>query len=94
VVGDGTRPEVGGVRDAGAAAMPAAVSVGTNPQFGEEPRRVESYVLDRDDLELYDRTVTVEFVARVRGQERFDSIEALVRQIAADVERVRTLLAE
>ncbi|HZC26164.1 MAG TPA: bifunctional riboflavin kinase/FAD synthetase [Actinopolymorphaceae bacterium] len=74
-------------------AMPAAISVGTNPQFGEEPRRVESYVLDRDDLELYGREVTVEFVARVRGQERFDSVDALVSQIGADVERVRADLA-
>ena len=73
--------------------MPAAISVGTNPQFGEEPRRVESYVLDRDDLELYGHLVAVEFVDRVRGQERFDSVDALVEQIAADVERVRAILA-
>ncbi len=51
---------------------PAAISVGTNPTFdGERERRVESYVLDRDDpddwLELYDVEVEVEFVERLRG---------------------------
>jgi riboflavin kinase / FMN adenylyltransferase len=73
--------------------MPAAISVGTNPQFGEEPRRVESYVLDRDDLELYGLQVAVDFADRVRGQATFDSVEALVRQIGDDVERVRDILA-
>ena len=47
---------------------PAAISVGTNPTFdGERERRVESYVLDRDDLELYDVEVEVAFVDRLRG---------------------------
>ncbi|WP_020575614.1 bifunctional riboflavin kinase/FAD synthetase [Actinopolymorpha alba] len=73
--------------------LPAAISVGTNPQFGQEPRRVESYVLDRDDLELYGLNVAVEFVDRVRGQERFDSVDALVHQMHDDVERVREILA-
>ena len=76
----------------GVTVMPAAVSVGTNPQFGHEPRRVESYVLDRDDLDLYGHQVEVEFVDRVRGQERFDSVDALISQMAADVERVRQIL--
>ena len=76
----------------GRTVMPAAISVGTNPQFGHEPRRVESYVLDRDDLDLYGHRVEVEFVDRVRGQERFDSVESLITQMAADVERVRQVL--
>ncbi|MFD2079886.1 riboflavin kinase / FMN adenylyltransferase [Actinopolymorpha cephalotaxi] len=73
--------------------LPAAISVGTNPQFGHEPRRVESYVLDRDDLDLYGRPVAVEFVDRVRGQDTYDSVDALVVQIRADVEHVRRVLA-
>lgn len=72
--------------------MPAAISVGTNPQFGNEPRRVEAYVLDRDDLELYGVRVVVSFVERVRGQQRFDSVEALVAQMGEDVERIRQIL--
>ncbi len=73
---------------------PAAISVGTNPTFdGHRDRRVESYVLDRDDLELYGVEVEVFFVERLRGMVAFDSVEALVEQMAGDVERARELLA-
>src|SRR5690606_34030210 len=48
--------------------LPAAVSVGTNPQFDGHQRQIEAYCLDRDDLELYGERVRVEFVRRVRGQ--------------------------
>jgi riboflavin kinase/FMN adenylyltransferase len=72
---------------------PAAISVGTNPTFdGVRDRRVESYVLDRDDLELYDVEVEVSFVDRLRGMVRFDSVEDLVTQMRDDVDRTRTLL--
>jgi len=53
---------------------------------------VESYVLDRDDLELYDAPVTVEFVARIRGQVKFDGIEGLIQQMHTDVADCRRLL--
>ena len=73
--------------------LPAAISVGTNPTFdGERERRVESYVLDRDDLELYGVEVEVSFVARIRGMLRFDSVDELVETMHRDVERTRTLL--
>ncbi len=72
---------------------PAAISVGSNPTFDGEERRVESYVLDRDDLELYGVEVGVEFVARIRGQRRFDDVNELVAQMHRDVERVRGVLA-
>ncbi|MDQ6642209.1 MAG: riboflavin kinase [Actinomycetota bacterium] len=79
--------------DPGAPAMPAAISVGTNPTFdGERERRVESYVLDRDDLELYDVPVEVSFVARIRGMARFDDAEALIETMRDDVRRTRELL--
>ncbi|HEY1134663.1 MAG TPA: bifunctional riboflavin kinase/FAD synthetase [Nocardioides sp.] len=74
--------------------LPAAISVGTNPTFaGERERRVESYVLDRDDLELYGVEVEVSFVAHLRGMVRFDGVDALVDQMADDVRRARELLA-
>jgi riboflavin kinase/FMN adenylyltransferase len=76
----------------GSVRLPAAISVGSNPTFAGAGRRVEAYALDRDDLELYGRQVAVEFVARLRGMERFDSVEGLRRQMAADVERSRDLL--
>jgi len=72
--------------------LPAAVSVGSNPTFDGVARHVEAYALDRDDLTLYGRAVAVEFVARLRGMERFDSVEALRAQMADDVTRTRDLL--
>ena len=73
--------------------FPAAVSVGTNPTFdGERYRRVESYVLDRDDLELYGVEVEVAFVERLRGMVRFEGIEALVETMHDDVRRTREVL--
>ena len=76
------------------ARYPAAISVGTNPTFdGHRERRVESYVLDREDLELYDVEVEVEFVERLRGMVRFESVEELVAQMKDDVARARELLA-
>ncbi len=75
--------------------MPAAISVGTNPTFdGERERRVESYVLDRDDLELYDVPIEVSFVAHLRGMLRFDTLEALIDRMNEDVSRTRDLLEE
>ncbi|GAA3474812.1 bifunctional riboflavin kinase/FAD synthetase [Nonomuraea roseola] len=70
---------------------PAAISVGTNPTFEGVPRTVEAYALDRDDLDLYGMHVAVDFGARLRGNTKFDSIEALIAQIHADVDRVREL---
>ena len=72
---------------------PAAISVGTNPTFeGVRERRVESYVLDRDDLELYDVEVEVSFVDRIRGMVRFDGVAALVEQMGADVAQAHDIL--
>jgi riboflavin kinase/FMN adenylyltransferase len=74
--------------------LPAAISVGTNPTFsGERERRVESYVLDRDDLELYGVQVEVSLVGRIRGMLRFDSVDELVETMADDVARTREMLA-
>ncbi|MHA6512125.1 bifunctional riboflavin kinase/FAD synthetase [Tessaracoccus sp. Z1128] len=78
--------------DRGGAPMPAAISVGTNPTFDGADRRVESYVLDRTDLELYGAEVAVDFVERLRGQVRFTGIEPLIEQMHADVEAARRCL--
>jgi len=74
--------------------FPAAISVGTNPTFdGDRERRVESYVLDREDLDLYGVEVQVEFVERLRGMVAFAGIDALVDTMRDDVRRTRQLLA-
>jgi riboflavin kinase/FMN adenylyltransferase len=80
------------VRTASDERLPAAISVGSNPTFDGTQRRVEAYVLDRTDLELYDEIVALEFVERLRPTLRFDGIEELTRQMASDVDRSRSLL--
>lgn len=73
--------------------LPAAISVGTNPTFdGIRQRRVESYAIDRDGLDLYGVEVEVVFVERLRAMAAFDSVEALVAQMSDDVDRARALL--
>ena len=74
--------------------MPAAISVGTNPTFETDDRRtVEAYVLDRDDLDLYDERVMVEFAAHIRPTLRFETVEELLDAMGEDVARCRELLA-
>jgi riboflavin kinase / FMN adenylyltransferase len=71
----------------------AAVNVGVRPQFHTEPSLplVEAYVLDLD-LPLYGLDLRLEFVARLRDEVKFASVEALIEQIQRDVDRVRDLL--
>jgi riboflavin kinase / FMN adenylyltransferase len=71
---------------------PAAISVGPNATFGEAERTVEAYALDRDDLDLYGAHVAIDFVARLRGTERFGSVDDLVAQMHRDVDQARELL--
>ncbi|WP_309051443.1 riboflavin kinase, partial [Streptomyces sp.] len=70
------------------------ISVGTNPQFEGTERTVEAYAIDRVGLDLYGLHVSVDFLAFVRGQARFDTLEELLRQMGEDVETCRRLVAE
>lgn len=80
------------VGEAFADRLPAAISVGTNPQFAGQDRRVEAHVIDRTDLDLYGLPAAVDFVARLRGQMTFGSVDGLVQQMAQDVDAARGLL--
>jgi riboflavin kinase / FMN adenylyltransferase len=71
---------------------PAAISVGTNPTFDGQERTVEAYALDRDDLDLYGLHMAADFVTRIRGQARFDSVADLVSQMHQDVDAAREIL--
>jgi riboflavin kinase/FMN adenylyltransferase len=71
--------------------LPAAVSVGSNPTFSGTERTVEAYVLDIEE-NFYGHEVGVDFVARLRAQERYDGLPALVAAIENDVARTRALL--
>lgn len=70
---------------------PAAISIGTNPTFGEGARTVEAYALDRDDLDLYGVHAAIDFTSRLRGTLRFGSVDALVEQMRHDVDQARAL---
>jgi riboflavin kinase / FMN adenylyltransferase len=75
----------------GRSSLLAAVSVGTNPTFSGRERRVEAFVLDVDE-DFYGQRVAVDFIAKLRDMERFDSSEALVAEMHRDVARTRDLL--
>jgi riboflavin kinase/FMN adenylyltransferase len=69
----------------------AAVSIGVRPTFGTgRAVLIEAYLLDRD-VDLYGQTLKLDFVARLRGERRFESVEALIEQMHHDVERAREL---
>jgi riboflavin kinase/FMN adenylyltransferase len=72
---------------------PAAISIGTNPTFDGQTRTVEAYALDRTDLDLYGLHAAIDFATRLRGTQRFDSVEALVEQMHRDVDQARELCA-
>jgi riboflavin kinase / FMN adenylyltransferase len=73
--------------------LPAAISIGSNPTFDGTRRVVEAYVLDRTDLELYDVTVRIGFIERLRDMERFDSIDDLLVAMRRDVDQTRDMMA-
>jgi riboflavin kinase / FMN adenylyltransferase len=70
----------------------AAVSIGTNPTFSGRTRTVEAFVLD-SEADLYGQHVAVDFVARLRGQLKFDSIRDLVVAMGKDTDKARQILA-
>lgn len=73
------------------APLPAAVSVGSNPTFSGTERTVEAHVLDAD-ADFYGEYVEIDFVRRLRGMVRYDSVDELVAQMQRDVVETRVTL--
>jgi riboflavin kinase/FMN adenylyltransferase len=69
-----------------------ALDVGTNPTFGVEPLHVEAFLLDFEGDDLPGEPLGIEFWARLRDEERYEDIEALVAAIEADVAHARDLV--
>jgi riboflavin kinase/FMN adenylyltransferase len=69
-----------------------AFDVGTNPTFGVEPLHVEAFLLDYEGRDLPGEPLSIEFWARVRDEEKYDDIDALVAAIARDVALARDLV--
>lgn len=76
----------------GGEGIAAAVSIGVRPTFQTgRGELIEAYLLDFEG-DLYGRSLCLEFIARLRGERRFDTAEALVEQMHRDVERTRELV--
>jgi riboflavin kinase / FMN adenylyltransferase len=83
-----------GVYAATVEGRPAAINVGVRSTF-ESGRGVliEAHLIDFED-DLYGHTIRIAFLARLRGERRFDSVEALVEQMHADVADARRILSD
>ena len=71
--------------------FPGVSNVGTRPTFGGGVETIEVHLFDVD-MDLYGKDVRVAFVDRIRNEQRFASIDALVSQIKVDVEQARMIL--
>src|SRR5581483_5666963 len=86
VRGDGRGKSIGEPRK-----WPAAINIGNNPTFGGAKVTVEAHLLDAD-VELYGARLRLGFVERLRGEQRFPSVDELVAQIRRDVEKTRAVM--
>ncbi len=73
---------------------PAVVNIGYAPTFGISELKIEAHLLDYTGDPLYGQPLAVDFIDRIRDEQRFSGPEELVRQIQADVERARELLRD
>lgn len=71
-----------------------ALDVGTNPTFGVEPLHVEAFLLEYEGGDLPGEPLSLEFWARLRDEEKYDSIEVLIEAIDRDVARTRELVTD
>lgn len=71
---------------------PAVTNIGVNPTFGNDHVSIETFLLDTEAL-LYDTPLRLYFVKRLRDEQRFPSVDALVARIGVDVELARTILS-
>ncbi|MEM7348652.1 MAG: bifunctional riboflavin kinase/FAD synthetase [Chloroflexota bacterium] len=75
--------------------LPSVTNIGVRPSFeGDAPTRtIEAHIFDFAE-DIYDQTVTLEFVQHLRPEKKFDGIDALIAQIGQDADQARALLAE
>ena len=70
----------------------AVASVGSRPTFNGTKPLLEVHVFDFDD-DIYGRYIHVDFIARLRGQQKFGSVDELVAQMHVDADNARSILA-
>lgn len=79
--------------DVGGQKLPGVANIGVNPTFGVNKRTLETHLFDFSE-DLYGKRLAVEFVARLRGEQKFPSVEELVKQIQKDADHARALLLD
>ena len=70
----------------------SATNIGTRPHFDGEAASVETFIMDFD-RDIYDKVLRIEIIERLRPEAKFDSLEALLTQMHADVAKAREILA-
>lgn len=78
--------------DADGHTWPAVTCIGRKPTFGDNELTVETFLLE-GGRDFYGQGMRLDFVEHLRGEKRFDSVDALKEQIAADVDHARRILA-
>lgn len=81
--------------DGSTVSLPAAVNIGRRPTFYEHAplALIEAHVIDEHDLDLYDERARLQFVARLRSERKFDSLDDLKLQLQMDIDAARRLLS-
>ena len=72
---------------------PAVTSIGTRPMFDGEGMRLETHILDFDEI-LYAKHIRVEFLQKLRPESKYSDIDALIKAIESDIENARQYFAE
>lgn len=80
------------VHGLGRGSMDAVASVGSRPTFGGTIPILEVHIFNFDD-EIYGQIIHVDFIARLRGQEKYDRVEDLVAQMHRDADNAKSILA-
>jgi riboflavin kinase/FMN adenylyltransferase len=81
------------VASVGEQTYPAATNIGTRPTVDGHHLTVEAHLLDFAG-DLYDQEITLTFIGRIRDEQKFSGLEALVAQIQADIARTRKMVAD
>lgn len=72
--------------------LPAAISIGTNPQFDGQETTVEAHVLGRADLNLYGQKIALDFIEYLRPMMKFNAVEQLLLQMDNDIRKCALVL--
>ena len=70
--------------------MPAMMNIGNNPTFQRNSQTLEAHIIGFEG-DIYGRQVSVDFIQRLRGEERFDSVDELMAQLQKDLNATKQI---